>query len=191
MFNYSRPDTQLLSDLVDTADYVAANRATWVSGANGLDATDPGAAARIRQNIQFIDQRLEGAAQGRPLNGSLKHTTNLFTNYFFTEGRMKGFNFGGGVNLRGARLVTNRPGDAFDLVYAKGFATFNLTAGYRTKIMDKPVRFQLNVSNLFDDQFIRTERYSTYAIGGVNEFLPDRWAVTPPRRIQFTTTIDF
>jgi outer membrane receptor protein involved in Fe transport len=191
MFNYSRPDTQLLSDLVDTEAYVAANRATWISGANGLDASDPAAAARIRSNLQLLDQRLEGAERGRPLNGSLKHTANLFTNYFFTEGRMKGFNFGGGVNFRGARLVTNRPGNAFDLVYAKGFATFNLTAGYRTKIMDKPVRFQLNVSNLFDDQFIRPERYSTYAIGGVNEFLPDRWAITPPRRIQFTTTIDF
>lgn len=191
MFNYSRPDTQLLSDLVDTAAYVAANRAAWVSGANALDGTDPAAAARIRQNIQLLDQRLEGAARGRPIDGSLKHTANLFTNYFFTEGRLKGFNLGGGVNHRGARLVTNRPGNAFDLVYAKAYMTLNLTAGYNTKIMTKPVRFQLNISNLLDDQFVRPERYSTYVIGGVNEFLPDRWAITSPRRIQLTTTMDF
>lgn len=187
--NVSFPKTAIIDELPDTRAYVAANSQTWANGLAGI--TDPAVATRIQDNITQLNNRLASAVEGREVDGSLDYTANLFTNYRFVNGPLKGFNIGGGVNIRGDRLIGNQPGQPFNYVKSNGYSLFSLVAGYRTTIRNANVRIQMNISNLLNEQIIRESRYSSYNVGGVSYFIPDRYAIVAPRMISLSTTIQF
>ncbi|WP_221032082.1 TonB-dependent receptor plug domain-containing protein [Actomonas aquatica] len=87
--------------------------------------------------------------------------TNLITNYSFSEGRLKGFNVGGGLRYQSSVIIAYPPmGDPTDpttveynlAAPVKGPAETNvdLWLGYRRKLTDRiDWRVQLNVYNAF------------------------------------------
>jgi outer membrane receptor protein involved in Fe transport len=97
--------------------------------------------------------------EGTPLPGYTKWRSNLVTMYQFREGTLKGFSLGGGIQYRDksyrGNLDVNRDGIAEPL-WSPGYTLYTLMAGYRTKIANRSVDFNLNVYNLFDKDYFRS-----------------------------------
>lgn len=100
----------------------------------------------------------EGAAQPE----MRKWRFNVVANYNFTEGRLRGFNVGGGIRWQDDVVIgyalkdrEDGSGQTFDLdnpYRGEARTNFDLWAGYRRKINDKiDWRIQLNVRNAFAD----------------------------------------
>ncbi len=189
LFNVAFPKAEQIDGFATTIAYFNANVATWRSGAAAQ--TDPAIATRINNNIATIENRIASFAQGRDLNGAYDYTANLYTNYTFNAGRLKGLGIGGGVQMRGERLITNRPGDAFDYVYADSYYLVTGSLSYRLRLWDNPLRLQLNVSNLFDKELVQPTRFSNYTVNGVTQYVADRYYIQPPRRFTLTATYEF
>ena len=127
--------------------------------------------------------------------GLRPHKVSLFTAYDFKEGRMKGFTIGGGWRWRSANVIgadskgkeiTGEPIVANDLMIA-----------YSRKFDRLPgrVRFQLNVSNVFDHTDILPVRIATgatvpdgYEVPGGRGRAYGRYDLVAPRELRFTTT---
>lgn len=192
MFNLSFPDTELTDGLMDTRAYAEENMDFWLSELARLEAEGETLKAdALSSNITNLDNRINSFETGRRLDSTFKYTANAFTRYFFSEGRLEGFSIGGGANFRGERLVGNRPGDSFDYIYADDYVLYTLVLGYDTKIGGTEVSFQVNVSNLFDDEIVRPTRYGTYRSGNETFFVADQFHVQNPRRVLFTASARF
>lgn len=192
LFNISFPDTELTDGLVDTRRYFDDNVTLWRSELARLEAAGETLLADAVANaISRIETNLAGVETGRRLNDTFRYTANVFTRYFFSEGIIEGLSIGGGANFRGERLVGNRPGDAFDYIYADDYVLFTFVMGYDFSVRDTMVSVQLNVSNLFDKEIVRPTRYGSYRAGSENFFVPDRFHVQDPRRILLTVSAAF
>lgn len=189
LFNMAFPETEQIGGYAQTIAYYNEHIATWRAGA--ASHSDPAIATRINNNIASIENSIAGFAQGRRLNNSYDYTANFFTNYTFSQGPLKGLGVGGGVQMRGKRLVTNQPGASFDYVFAKGYEIFTATLSYRMRLWDNPLRLQLNVSNLFDKEIILPTSYGSFTVGGVSKFVPSRYFIQPPRRFTLSATYEF
>ena len=113
---------------------------------------------------------------GQQLQASQGKMANFFTRKTFLEGALKGFFVGGGLNWRDEALfgfVGNEP------YFLDGYTKVNLLFGYKGKLSDK-VRYnvQLNVDNLFDEEFERTSSFSRAQLGD-------------PREVFLTTRLQF
>jgi outer membrane receptor for ferric coprogen and ferric-rhodotorulic acid len=136
-------------------------------------------------------------ANGLPLSGMVDYTANLFTNYEFTSGALKGLRLGGGANFRGDRYVgyqqriANDP-KSFERLETKGYALFSFSAGYRMKLFNRPVSVQLNVENVFDEQFKRYFTYNTVTTPQGNVvFNGNSYGLQAPRRFILSTDLRF
>ena len=124
---------------------------------------------------------------------------SLFTNYRFTEGRLKALNVGGGLRWLAAPVTTgfyqrtfpngNTGDDVTKPIGGKSQTAVDLLLGYsgRTKILGGRAigwRVQLNVRNVLDDHDIEPIR-STYNGSGLE------WGRVEPRQIIGTTTFTF
>ena len=127
--------------------------------------------------------------------GLRPHKVSLFTAYDFRAGRMKGFTVGGGWRWRSANVIgadskgtelTGEPIVANDLMFA-----------YTRKFERLPgrVRFQLNVSNVFDHTDILPVRIATgasmpdgYVVPGGRGRAYGRYDLVAPRELRCTTT---
>jgi outer membrane receptor for ferric coprogen and ferric-rhodotorulic acid len=129
--------------------YLEANRAEWEAA---LEIVPPSAAALIESNMTtFINRNVLAGTEGRKINGSLKWTANLFTTYSFDRGFLKGFQFGGGANFYGDRLIGNEADRPFDYIYSKSYTIASAMLRYDFKIKKMRFETQLNVSNLLDN----------------------------------------
>lgn len=156
LFNLSFPQTSITDGFADTRNYVSDNLALWQAEANRLEAEGAiGSANAVRSRIDTINAAVESVTRGRKLDGTFQYTANLFTRYFFTEGKLEGFSVGGGVNMRGKRLIGNRLGDPFDYLYADGYTLASLLLGYDRELKRGELSLQLNVSNLLDREIVR------------------------------------
>lgn len=187
--NYSRPRRYIIEDSRFRQAYVAAHLAEWTAGAaaapgtmlNGRTVIDPGVIATAIQNIQ---NSLNGLTVGSLANNNLDYSANLAGTYRFTDGRLKGFGINAGVNLRGRRKVSSVDSQikynttsptatqtrqaAFDYLWVP--STFAATAGvnYIHRYKRVTARYQLNVSNLFNDDSVIWNGYATI---GANQLL--------------------
>ncbi|HRE07681.1 MAG TPA: TonB-dependent receptor, partial [Opitutaceae bacterium] len=93
---------------------------------------------------------VNGAVNGRTINGTTKYRANLFANYTFSADKLKGLSIGAGVNLFGRQLIGNRPGNGFDYIYADAYSVFMAKVGYGFKVRRLPVSLQLTANNLLD-----------------------------------------
>lgn len=189
MFNISFPKTEQIDGFTATRAYYNQHIAAWRAGAAAQ--TDPAIRTRILNDIATIENRIGSFAEGRELNGAYKYTANFYTNYTVSGGRWKGVGIGGGIQQRGKRLVGNRPSGAFDYLYADRYELVTASLSYRLKIWNQPLRLQLNVSNLLDDEIIQPTRYGNYTVNGVTQYVPDRYYIQPPRRYTLTATYNF
>lgn len=189
MFNLALPDTELTDGLIDTRNYYNENIDFWNSELQRLeDAGETLTADAIANAISGIESRIDSFESGRRLNDTFKYTANVFSRYYFDEGRLEGFSVGGGANFRGERLVANEPGDPYDYVYAKDYILLSLVLGYDMKVGKTDLSFQFNISNLLDKEIVRPTSYGTYRAGTETFFVPDRFHVQDPRKVLFTVS---
>ncbi len=105
----------------------------------------------------------------QPLNRLTKYTANFFTDYRFSESRLKGLRLGYGMQFRGKQVIGYRgpdsivnpsnPAQAIDdptvdattPVYQKPYYLATATIGYPLQIAGlRPIALNLSISNLFD-----------------------------------------
>ncbi len=195
LFNIAFPDTKQTDGFADTRAYVAENLPLWereIAALEGSgDTSDALRADLARNSLQAIQGRVGSFAEGRRLDETFRYTANVFSRYFFRDGPLEGFSFGGGANFRGRRTVGNKPGDPFDYVYADSYFLATAMFGYEREVRNGLLSLQLNVSNLFDKEIVRPYRYGNYVTGGQILFVPDRFTVQDPRRFLFTASFRF
>jgi hypothetical protein len=130
--------------------------------------------------------------------GVRPHKISLFTAYDFKAGVLKNFTVGGGWRWRSANVIgTNASGSE---ITGKALTGTDLMLGYSRKFQRLPgrVRFQVNISNVFDKTDIIPTRLSTsaaapngYVVPGGRGVAYSRYDLVEPREVRFTTTYSF
>jgi hypothetical protein len=146
-------------------------------GTATVDPTTPTALLSSAQNVVNQWNSLMRAAQNnfvdgiRSPNDQNPYSVNVFTDFTFRKGALKGFSAGIGEQYRGRFIIGNRAGDTivnpanpltaihdpsvsvYTPIYARPWRPVTATLGYNWKYRDKiPVTFRLRVSNLLNDQ---------------------------------------
>jgi hypothetical protein len=164
----------------------AANLGTLTT-ANGLT---------IAQEIFNLTDALNQDKEEQEKRWGLRpHKISLFTAYDFKEGIAKGFTIGGGWRWRSANVIgTDSKGSE---ITGRVITAADLMMAYTRKFNRLPgrVRFQLNVSNLLEQDDIIPVRLSTAAnvpdgfqLPGGRGVAYSRYDLVAPREIRFTTT---
>ncbi len=241
--NYSKPLVYAIYESRDRRVFYAANLAEYQAGAaatagqviGGRTIIDP---AAIQQAMLNIENSFNGAAPGTLQNGLHKYRVNVAGTYRFTDGKLKGLGFNAGVNYRAERKVGSRdprlkfqiPGTAtvtpqqnldaaFDYLYVDPTWSAVAGANYTRRFGKVQARFQINITNLFNDQSpqwgtngISPNAYSVITAGQLQN-LPgsatnngnaltvaggnprmqvlSNFTQLEPRKISFTTTLSF
>ena len=201
---------QVLNDAGVTvgSDNVAAVN-VGVTPANSPDA------ASARDSWNALNQTLQNTTVGYQKVARLTEVTgNLFSDYTIQGGRFKNVRFGGGVNYRGREVIGFRGADtirnpanaaaaiddpsvdAFTPIYRPSYYTATAVFGYSRKVFEYPVRFDLRIENLLDED---VPLYYTTALRPRNGDLSDPGRVaTPslfsyvtPRNFMFTVSVSF
>jgi len=176
--NFSLPDSVLSNSLPRYRRYLAqaANRPAWEAYANNPANS---AAAAVAQNLRDIDVILARNADGLPRVNQADYVANVFSRYRFAQGALRGFSFGAGVNFLGKRLMALRTG--FPPDYSGSYRTFTALLGYERKWRNVTGSFQLNVTNLLNDENFR---YTSLLATGT----PQLFRISDPRTLTFTAT---
>lgn len=136
---------------------------------------------------------------------------NVFTDYTFQDGRLKGLRLGLGANVRGRSVIGYRGSDsiasgattasdnpnidAHNTVWAPGYYTMTATVGYRWRFKHgRELNFNLRISNLLND---RTVLYTGTVLRPANGdytsparvTYPGAYAYQMPISYYFTTTV--
>ncbi|MEJ1974101.1 MAG: TonB-dependent receptor [Lacunisphaera sp.] len=99
-------DTVLRQILGDAGVTVGAND---VAAVNPVASNDAAAAATAWNNLQSFKQTV--IADPQKVTRLPKFTANLFTDYTFDHGAIRGLKFGAGVNYRGREVIGNKGAD--------------------------------------------------------------------------------
>jgi iron complex outermembrane receptor protein len=123
----------------------------------------------------LLDAFLLTFPEGVPNAGYTKARANIFTRYTFTEGALRGFHFGGGVNwrkptYRGIADHDYNPATPTAGMWSPGYSLYSFLAGYSTRIMKRPTTFALNVSNVFDKDYYRAGGFASGSWGDPRAF---------------------
>lgn len=226
--NLALPEASQENAYADSRRYLAANRAVLrqiatdagvVIDASGNASVGPDFspeapnAATAWNNLNAFEAAVIADAQ--KVNRLPKVTANLFTDYRFGAGPLKGFLIGIGGNYRGKEIIGNRGADLianpanpttsiddpsvgpFDYIYAK--ETFVMTAklGYLLRLAkNRTLSFDFRVDNLLDDEDPRYYDTIQRPPGGdlssyARVSTPHRYYLPTPRNYLFTTTLRF
>jgi len=190
------------------ADNVASVNA-GVTPANSPDA------ASARDSWNSLVQTLQNTTVAYQKVARLTEATgNLFTDYTIQSGRFKNLRLGGGVNYRGREVIGFRGADtirnpaaptaaiddpnvdAFTPVYRPSYYTATAVFGYNRRLFDYPVRFDLRIENLLDEDV--PLYYSTVLRppGGdlstpARVSTPNLFSYLTPRNYMFTVSVSF
>jgi outer membrane receptor protein involved in Fe transport len=119
------------------------------------------------------DAFLSTSPAGTPVPGFTKTRSNLVTNYRFTQGALKGASIGGGFQYRSkayrGNFDLNRDGVA-EMLWSPPYFVGNVMMGYRTKLMNRPVSFNLNLNNILDKDYYRSYGLASGAWGEGRNF---------------------
>ena len=186
MANFALPKTKQDNANPDLIEYYNANLAQWQAG-----TVDPllTAAQRtgIQNNINTILGLVNGAVNGRTINGTAKYRANIFANYTFAAERLKGVSVGAGANFFGQQLIGNTPTDGFDYIYTNAYSVLIAKVGYNFKFRRLPVALQLTVNNLLDH---KDPIYRNVAnVGGVT--YRNNFIFVEPRTINLNMSFKF
>lgn len=118
-------------------------------------------AAAMNRPTPLLDEFLATIPEGVPNAGYTRSRANLFSRFTFTTGVLKGAFVGGGVNYRQATYRgtgdhDSDPATPVAEIWSPGYSLYTFLAGYSTRVLNRPTRFQLNVSNLFDKDYYRS-----------------------------------
>lgn len=165
------------------------------SAANLSTLTTSNSQTIAQEIFTLVDVMNDDKDQEEKRWGVRPHKVSFFTAYDFKAGRLRGFTVGGGWRWRSANVIgadaENRE------LRGKAIAAADLMLAYSPKLTRFPgrLRFQVNVSNLFDDTDIIPVRLSTSAAAPNGFMLPggrglaySRYDLVAPRDIRVTTT---
>jgi iron complex outermembrane recepter protein len=156
-------------------------RLIWNASTSELETSDRYPSVRhfveraraANQPTPEADAFLLTVPEGTPVPGYTKYTSNLVTNYRFTEGTLRGFTLGGGFQYRDKTYRGNfdfdRDGVA-ERVYTPAYVLANLTLGYRTRVMNRPTSFNLNVNNVLDKDYFKSRSIGSGSWGDGRNF---------------------
>jgi hypothetical protein len=221
--NYAAPEVYAISDSPGRRAYYAQNKALFTQGAsatagqviNGMTVIDPG---KIQQAILNIENSLAGFAPGVLANGQQggtgaeRHRFNFAANYRFSEGPLKGLGINGGIIYRGSPKIgsrdpnlkfgTNNPTvaqqveAAYDYLRAPSYYQLQAGIHYLHRFGKYATRFQINVTNLLNDD---TPQWTSYSVITANQFLngnprmqvKNNFNLPEPRKVIFSASVDF
>ncbi|MBI4624619.1 MAG: TonB-dependent receptor [Verrucomicrobia bacterium] len=130
--------------------------------------------------------------------GVRPHKISLFTAYDFKEGNLKGFTLGGGWRWRSSNVIGSDSNG--NEITGKVITASDMMMAYTRKFNRLPgrVRFQVNISNLLDQDDIIPVRLATgttvpdgFMLPGGRGVAYSRYDLVAPREIRFTTTWSF
>ncbi len=176
--------------------YIAANRSIWEANANvlldatgaGVPVTDAltGGPSTVATALRTADAIIAGvlAGEGQIRRGLREHAANVFTNYSFQGGALKGFSVGAGANYRGKGVVGYDPTNGNAHVFGNDYLLVNGMVNYqKTFRSGRTWRIQLNVDNMLgEDDLIITD---------ADQIRPYRYVYQNPRRWSITNTFTF
>ena len=190
-FNFNRTRTRE-SDLFPTIRaYHAANRATFAAQASrAVDTvTFNGARPTVGENLTAIDNQIaaDTSTEGQSPRRHRENAANVFSNYRFDQGALKGVSLGFGAQYRGGAVVGYTTAGA--RVVSKGYTQANAMLGYERRIVSGRYRWrvQLNVDNLFD---FDTPQPIDSGFDGSGRLVALRLLMVP-RRYALTNTVSF
>jgi hypothetical protein len=210
---FAANETVIRNILSDAGVTVGSNNVATVNA--GVTTTNSPDSSSARDAWNSLYQTLQNATVEFQKVSRLAETTgNIFTDYTFTEGRFKDVRLGFGINHRGKEVIGFRGSDtmrdpnnataaidnpavsAFTPVYRPGYTTATLMFGYSRRIMERPVRFDLRIENLFDEDKPLYYTTSMRAIGGDlsnpgRVATPSLFHYLTPRNFMLTMTVGF
>ncbi len=225
--NAARPEAFQTNPNRESFAYLATNdavlRQTLADAGVRIDANDfatvvtptsegPDAAAAWNR---LQDRKKSTITVPQQLNRVTELTANLYSDYQFREGRLKGIRIGGGVNYRGRQVIGNKGADTLrnpaapsqaiddpnvgplDPVYTKPYAVGTFTIKYSRRIgRNYTLGFDFKIDNLFD--YDKPLYYTTIArrengdlSNPVTVTTPYRYSWLTPRNYMFTTSLKF
>jgi len=121
-----------------------------------------------------LDDLLATIPEGVPNGGFTKARGNFFSRYQFTDGTLKGFSFGGGMNwrlrtYRGTVAIAAANATPTEL-WSPAYSLFNAYFAYARKVMNRNTTFQLNVDNLLDKEYYRSAAVGSGSWGDPRTF---------------------
>jgi hypothetical protein len=130
-------------------------------------------AQAMNRPTPLLDEFIRTFPEGVPNPGYTKARANLFTRYEFSRGPLKGVYVGGGGNLRTktfrGNADLNQDGVA-EALWSPPYTLFSLLAGYRTQIANRPTSFAVNIDNLLDKDYYRSNTNTTGSWGDPRSF---------------------
>jgi len=121
----------------------------------------------------LLDEFIRTFPEGVPNPGYTKARANLFTRYEFSRGPLKGVYVGGGGNWRTKTFRgnsdVNQDGVA-EALWSPPYILFSLLAGYRTQIAHRPTSLAVNIDNLLDKDYYRSNTNTTGSWGDPRSF---------------------
>ncbi len=233
--NYGHPRVQTVNERPQLRQYFADNIAEWRAGALLADgATVPGTNRTILSQtaivtaIQNIESGFNGLTSGTIGNGP-QHRGSFATSYRFgREGILRGVGVSGGVSWRGSSKAGSRDARikfqttapttaqnvaaAYDYLWVPSQLTNNVGLNYSRRFGKYNVRFQLNISNILNDdtpvwganngngytvinagQLTNQNDGNALTVAGSNPRMQvlTNFANPEPRKFVLTTTFDF
>lgn len=153
-FNFGHIKTKE-SDLFPTIrSYLAANRATFEAGSSrSVDlVTFPTSRATIGQVLTALDAQIvaDTSTENQAPRRHRENTGNLFTNYRFDRGALKGFGLGFGAQYRGGSVIGYT--STGEKVVSDAYTQYNAMISYERKVLSGRAQWkiQLNVDNLLN-----------------------------------------
>ncbi|PTY04204.1 hypothetical protein DB347_20105 [Opitutaceae bacterium EW11] len=210
---------QVLEDAGGTvgSDGIAVRRPGVAdTGSNGNETSGNEAQRAVNAYNNIFANVANFVVNERPTTTS-PHTANIFTDYTFREGKLKGLKFGAGMNYRGSRVVGYRGGDSivdpanparsiddpsvngYTVVVAPGSTLYTVSCGYTWKLRSgQRVSLDFRINNLLnEDDVIWTDTTSTLRPKGGDFTSPARetvynpYAYQVPRSYSLTAKIEF
>lgn len=230
--NYATTAAQLSNVGKRLRPYFDTHKPLWLAGTNGdlllaQDAATPGpdfgnsrdyvptglpgattTASRdtVRESVSDIEDVFYdnlAIIDGTLFRGQSRHRLNFRAGYSFREGRLKGFDFGGGARLQKGRVIDvfspqavingglTDPSNGRSIAGRKIFRAeleqlYDLSLGYQRKLGARVRwRVQVNVNNVLDNQRLIVNLLNT------NTEADSRVLMRDPRQILVTNTFSF
>lgn len=188
--NYSKTEKEQSNVGNAVKVWATEESAFWVQSLDGMDPNtvfveDGG--DTIQQEIEDLDFWISDRLRPGATKGLRPHKFNVFTNYNFRDGFMKGFSVGGGYRWLSENLMGWLNSNGRN-IWGEAYGTADLMFRYRTKLSDKyNLSVQLNIQNVLDED--------EYLPGAYNGNDPNRGLrniyLREPIDYQLTTTISF
>ncbi len=191
--NYALPETSGINLYPRLRAYYAENRALWEAQRDAyITAGNTTAANRMTTNLAAVVSSIDGLAPGTTTDHTPKYLGNIYGTYTFYTGPLKNWAVGLGANVRGPSKIGNTRASAYEYYYADSYTLFSGHIAYQRKFGDVTARFQVNVSNILDEDDVVFMSYKDFTVPGQTAVRgPHLFRYQDPRRIIFSTTLSF